>query len=133
MLQILFLFQDPYKHLSSIVLILWTTRDQLLILISFLGVNKLFHVKWQLIPNNKIPTDINSTTSTWFNFKDWTEIQGKIIEYNQLYSLIYPWSQNLQSSHNAACILFSTNYILHSIQNPQKHQTSATTQPFQKS
>jgi len=40
----IFLFQDPYKHLSSMTLILWTTKDQALILISFLGVNKLFYV-----------------------------------------------------------------------------------------
>jgi len=40
----IFLLQDPYKHLSSMTLILWTTKDQALILISFLGVNKLFYV-----------------------------------------------------------------------------------------
>jgi len=69
MLQILLLLQDPYIHLNSIVLILWTTKDQSLILIFFLGVNMLFHVRWQLIPNNRIPIEINSTTSTWFSFK----------------------------------------------------------------
>ncbi len=46
MLQILFLHQNPYKHLSSIVLMLWTTRDHSFILISSLGINMLFHVKW---------------------------------------------------------------------------------------
>jgi hypothetical protein len=41
-LQILFLLQDPYSHLSSIVLILRITRDQSLILISFLRVTGCF-------------------------------------------------------------------------------------------
>ncbi len=29
LLQVLLLHQNPYKHLNSIVLFLWTTRDQL--------------------------------------------------------------------------------------------------------
>ncbi len=122
MLQILFLLQDPYKHLSSIVLILWTTRDQSFISISSLGVNKLFHVKWQLIPNIRIPTYINSTTSTWFNFKYWTKIQGMISEYNQFYSPVSPWSQNLRNSHNAACTLFKRK--THSTFNSKSPKTS---------
>jgi hypothetical protein len=64
------LLQGPYRHLNTMVLILWTTKDQLLILISSQGVNKLFYVKWQLIPNNRILTEISSTTSTWFNLRD---------------------------------------------------------------
>jgi len=56
MFQILLLLRDPYKHLSYIILILWITRDQSLISISSLRVNRLFHVRWQLIPNNKNPT-----------------------------------------------------------------------------
>jgi hypothetical protein len=30
LLQVLFLHQNPYRHLNSIVLFLWTTRDQFL-------------------------------------------------------------------------------------------------------
>jgi len=72
------LLQGPYRRLNIMVLILWTTKDQSFILISSQGVNKLFYVRWQLIPNNRIPTKINSITSTWFNLRDWIEIQGKI-------------------------------------------------------
>jgi hypothetical protein len=66
---ILFL-QDPYKHLSSMALILWTTKDQTLILISILGVNKLFYVAGSSYPTTESPQNINSTTSTWFSLKD---------------------------------------------------------------
>jgi hypothetical protein len=130
MLQILLILQDPYKHLSSIVLISRNTRDQSFISISFLGVNKLFHVKWKFIPNNIIPIKNNFITSTWFNLKDWPKIQGRINEYNQFYSLAFPRSQNLWSSHNAVGILLRTKHILHSIQNSQKHQTWSPTQPI---
>jgi hypothetical protein len=65
MLKVLLLFQNLYKHLSSIVLMLWTTMNQSFISISSLKVNMLLHVRWQLMPNNRIPTEINSTTSTW--------------------------------------------------------------------
>ncbi len=27
-------------------------------------------VRWQLIPNNRIPIKINSITSTWFSFRN---------------------------------------------------------------
>jgi hypothetical protein len=40
---ILFL-QDPNRHPSSMALIIWTTKDQTLILISSLRINKLFYV-----------------------------------------------------------------------------------------
>jgi len=36
------LLQDFNRHLSSMALILWITKDQTLILISSLGVNMLF-------------------------------------------------------------------------------------------
>jgi hypothetical protein len=45
------LFQDPNRHISFMALILWTTKDQALILISSLGVNMLFHVA-----DNSCPT-----------------------------------------------------------------------------
>jgi hypothetical protein len=38
------LLQNPNKHLSYMALFLWTTKDQALILISSLKVNRLFYV-----------------------------------------------------------------------------------------
>jgi hypothetical protein len=61
-------------------------------------------------------------------FRDWTKIQGRISECNQFYSLVSPRSQNPQSSHNATNTLLRMKHIVHSIQNPQSHQTwTATT------
>jgi hypothetical protein len=47
------LLQDPNRHLSSMALILWTTKDQALILISSLGVNMLFYVAGSSYPTIK--------------------------------------------------------------------------------
>jgi hypothetical protein len=58
LLQILLLLQDSHKHLSSIILILWITREQSLILISSLRLNMLLSLKRLFIPNNKIPIEI---------------------------------------------------------------------------
>jgi hypothetical protein len=66
----IFLLQDLYKHLSSMTLILWTTKDQALILISSLGANMLFYVVDNSYSTTESPQNINSTISTWFNFKD---------------------------------------------------------------
>jgi hypothetical protein len=71
----IFLLQDPNKHLHSMALILCTTKDQAFILISSLGVNKLFYVATSSYPKTESPQNINSTTSTWFIIRDWTEIQ----------------------------------------------------------
>jgi hypothetical protein len=70
--------QDPNKHLSSMALILWTAKDQTLILISSLGVNRLVYVAGNSYLTTESPHNINSTTSIWFSFKVWTEIQGKV-------------------------------------------------------
>jgi len=47
------LFQDPNRHLSSMAIILWTTKDQTFILIFFLGVNMLFYVVDSSYPTTK--------------------------------------------------------------------------------
>jgi hypothetical protein len=52
---ILLLLQDPNKYLSFMALILWTTKDQTLILISSLGVNKLFYVASSSYPTTQCP------------------------------------------------------------------------------
>jgi predicted nucleic acid-binding protein len=49
------LFQDPNKHLNSTALILWTTNDETLILISSLGINMLFYVVGSSYPTTKSP------------------------------------------------------------------------------
>jgi hypothetical protein len=46
-----------------------------LILISSLGINKLFYVNGGSYPTTKSPHNINSITSTCFNLKDPTKIQ----------------------------------------------------------
>jgi hypothetical protein len=69
---------DPNRHLNFMALILWTTKDHALILISSLGVNRLFCVARSSYPTIESPHNINLTTSTWFNLKDWTEIQGRV-------------------------------------------------------
>jgi hypothetical protein len=71
----IFLFQDYNRHLCFMALILWTTKDQALILISSLRVNRLFYVTNNSYPITESPQNINSTTSTWFNLRDWTKIQ----------------------------------------------------------
>ncbi len=73
----IFLLQDPNRHLSSMALILWTTKDQAFILISSLGVNRLFYVVGGSYPTTESPQNVNSTISTWFSLRDWTEIQGQ--------------------------------------------------------
>jgi hypothetical protein len=55
-------------------LILWTTKDQTLILIFSLGVDMLFYVAGSSYLITESPYNINSTTSTWFTLKDWTKI-----------------------------------------------------------
>jgi hypothetical protein len=49
------LLQDLNRHLSSMALILWTTKDQAFILVSFLGVNMLFYVANNSYPTTKSP------------------------------------------------------------------------------
>ncbi len=71
----IFLLQDFNRHLSSMALILRTTKDQALILIFSLGVNMLFYVTGSSYPTTESPQNINSTTSTWFNIRNWIEIQ----------------------------------------------------------
>jgi len=63
---------------------------------------------WQFIPNNRMPIEIGFTTSTWFSLRDWTEIQGRVSQYNHLYFSTFPHSQNPRSSHNATSIFFKT-------------------------
>jgi hypothetical protein len=80
----IFFLQDFNRHLNSMALIIWTTKDQTLILISFLRVNRLFYVVNNSYPITKSPQNINSTTSTWFSFRDWTKIQGQPIQTSLL-------------------------------------------------
>jgi hypothetical protein len=84
------LLQDPNRHLSFMALIIWTTKDQTFILISFLGINRLFYVAGNSYPTTKSPQNINSTISTWFSRKDWTEFQGKVSQSKHHYFLASP-------------------------------------------
>jgi hypothetical protein len=51
----IFLLQNLNKHLNSMALISWTTKDQALILISFLRVNKLFYATGSSYPTTQCP------------------------------------------------------------------------------
>jgi hypothetical protein len=77
MIQI-FYFIKILKDLNVVALILWTTKDQAFILIPSHQVNRLFDVVGNSYPITKSPQNINSITSTLFNLRDWTEIQGRI-------------------------------------------------------
>jgi hypothetical protein len=102
-------------------LILWNTKVHALILISSLGINMLFYVVGSSYPTTESPQNINSTTSTWFNFRDWTEIQGRGNQSNIITSQ-HPFSpKNFWSYHKIISILLKTKHILYSVQNPQKH------------
>jgi hypothetical protein len=71
----IFLLQDSNRHIDSMALILWTIKNQALILISSLGVNMLFYVTGSSYPTTESSQNINSITSTWFSLKDWIKIQ----------------------------------------------------------
>jgi hypothetical protein len=66
-------------------LLLWITKDQTLILISSLRIKMLFYVAGNLYPTTESPQNVNSTTSTWFSLRDWTEIQGKVSQSKHHY------------------------------------------------
>jgi hypothetical protein len=108
-----YFLQDHNRHLNSMTLILWTTKDQTFILISFLGVNKLFYVVGSSYPTTKSPQNINFTISTWFNLRDWTKIQGRVSQSKHSLS-----PKNLWSSHKTIGILLKTKHIPYPIQNP---------------
>jgi hypothetical protein len=94
-------------------LILWTTKDQTLISISSLGVNRLFYVAGSSYPTRKSSQNINSTISTWFSFRDWTEIQGQ----NQLVqTFLFPSILSIPKTSKAPTrhqVLFSKQNIFH--------------------
>jgi hypothetical protein len=62
-------------------------------LISSLKINRLFYVAGSSYPTTDAPQNINSITSTWFNLKDWIEIQGKVNQSKHHYFPTSPQSQ----------------------------------------
>jgi len=84
--------------------------------------------EWKFIPQTSRIPQIQTWLFHMVPLRDWTKIHGRISECNQFYSLVSLRSQNPRSSHNAAGILLRMKHIVHSIQNPQSHQTwTATT------
>ncbi len=120
------LFQNPNIHISFMALILWTTKDHALIYLSSLGLFRNQQVvlcSWQFMPNNRIPTQINSITSTWFNLKDSTKFMGKVNKYNHHYFSTSFNPKNLWSSHKTTSIFLRTKHIPYLVQNHHKHHT----------
>jgi len=75
---------------------------------------------WQLIPNNRIPIEINSTTSTWFNLRDWIEIQGQLVQSSLLPSIpLVPKPPELPQNNR-----YSSHDKTHSIPNSKSPKTS---------
>ncbi len=48
---------------------------------------------WQFITNNRIPTEINSTISTWFSLRNKTKIQGRVCQSKHHYFPTSPQSR----------------------------------------
>jgi hypothetical protein len=123
-LQALSFLQDSYRHPNSSVQMLWTTRDQLLILISSLGSTGWFYVKIQFILNNITPTNIN------FILKHGSvseiEQRSRTGSVSAISSTPHnPFgSQNLQSSHNAVGTLLKIKHVPHSVQTSPQRRTS---------
>jgi hypothetical protein len=82
------------------------------LLISFLGVNKLFHRSGSSYPTTKTPQRLIQLFHM-IPLRDWTKIHGKISECNLFYSQVSPYSQNPQNSHNVAGTLSSGWNTLH--------------------
>jgi hypothetical protein len=127
---------SPSKHLQTSTLCHLISMDHkgsVSLLISSQGVNRLFHKRWQLIPNNKTPQK-PSQQFHMILFRDLTRIHGRISQGNILYSPISP-SQKPQSSHNYSRYSpLRMEQIAHSSsQDPQSCHTWVTTQPLQKS
>jgi hypothetical protein len=77
---------------------------------------------WQLITNNRISTNINPTTSIWFNLRDWTKIQGKV---NQSKHHYFPKSlQSQKPPELSQNIKYSSQDKTHSIPNSRSLETS---------
>jgi hypothetical protein len=120
--QVLFFHQIFYIYLNFIVLILWTTRDQFLFWFPFEeSIGCLMEVAAHTL-TTWIPQIL-----TWLHhmvlLRDWIDIQNMIGECNLLYSLVSPYSQNPQSSHNAVGILSSRwTHCTLSLRSPS-HQT----------
>jgi len=114
-------------------LILWTTKDQALTLISFLRVNMLFYVANNSYPTTESPQRLilllqhGSVSDIGHKFK--AKLANTIITTSH-----HPLSpKNLQNSHKTTGIFFKTRYIPYLAQNPRKHHAWVATQPLQKS
>jgi hypothetical protein len=115
------LLQDPNKHLSSMALILWTTKDQAFILISSLGVNKLFYVDGssyqQQNPHKILTLLLQDGSISQIRQKFKAKLASPNITTSQ-----HPFGpKNLRRSHKTAGIFLRTKHIPYPIQNPQKH------------
>ncbi len=114
----IFLLQDFNTHLSFMALIVWITKDEALILISFLGVNRLFYVAGNSYPTTKSPQRLTLLLQhglvSEIGHKFRTKLVSIIITISQ--HLLSP--KILWSSHKTTGILLRTKHISYPVQNP---------------
>jgi hypothetical protein len=132
-LQVLLFHQNPYRHLNSIVLFLsMDHKGSTSLSISSLGVSRLLHGNGSIYPIIETPQKLTQL-HPMIPLKKWTKIQGRIGECN-LFSNIPLFLESLELPQCNKYFLLKMKHIAHSSsQDPQSHQTSATTQPLQKS
>jgi hypothetical protein len=123
LLQVLFFHQNPCKHFHSIILFLWTTKDQFHFLFLPWGINKLFHMNRNSYPTTKTPWRPTQQLHM-IPLRNWTKLQGMISQGNIFYFPISP-SQKPRNSHKCSrYYLFKMEKIMHlSSQDPQSYHT----------
>jgi hypothetical protein len=107
-------------------------KGSISLLISSLGINKLFHRNDSSYPTTETP-QIPTQQLHMIPLRDWIEIKAGLMKCNIFYSPISP-SRKPWSSHKCnRYFLFKMEHIEHSSsQDPQNQNTWAATQPLQK-
>jgi hypothetical protein len=133
LLQILLFHQKPLQTSTLCRLISMDHKGSISLLISPLGVNRLFHKNGNSYPTTKTPQKPTQQLHM-IPLKDWIRVQGRISQSNIFYFPISP-SQKPQNSHKYNKYYFlRMEQITHSSsQDPQNYHTWNATQPFQKS
>jgi len=114
-----FLLQDPNKHLSSMALILWTIKHHTLILISSLGVNKLFYVVGSSCPTIEFPQRLTLLLQHGSILEIGYKLFRAKLASPNITTSQHPFSpKNFQSSRKTTGILIRTKQIPYPVQNP---------------
>ncbi len=110
---------QPLQTFTFCCLISMDHKGSVSLLISSLGVNRLFHMSVSSYPTTKTPQRPIQQLHM-IPLRDWTQIQGRINQDNVFYYLV-SLSQKPQSSHKCSKYsLFRMEQIVHSsFQDPQ--------------